>query len=116
MEARRRSNGFSDWRILPFPGGRARECENRGADYIFFGPVYATPSKSAYGAPQGIEKLREVCKSVAIPVLAIGGVHWENTRECVAAGASGLAAIRWFQDAADAVELAAQIKKIRSAR
>jgi thiamine-phosphate pyrophosphorylase len=88
----------------------ARAAERGGADYIFFGPVFATPSKVAFGAPQGTERLREVCASVGIPVLAIGGVNAENARECIAAGASGIAAIRLFQDARNADELAAQLK------
>jgi thiamine-phosphate pyrophosphorylase len=75
----------------------ARAAEREGADYIFFGPVFATPSKAEYGAPQGIERLREVCAAVAIPVLAIGGVRYENTGACLEAGAAGVAAIRWFQ-------------------
>jgi thiamine-phosphate pyrophosphorylase len=77
----------------------ARTAERGGADYIFFGPVFATPSKAAFGAPQGTERLREVCASVEIPVLAIGGVNLENARECMTAGAAGIAAIRLFQDA-----------------
>jgi thiamine-phosphate pyrophosphorylase len=76
----------------------ARAAERGGADYIFFGPVFATSSKAAFGAPQGIERLREVCGSVAIPVLAIGGLNLENTPDCLAAGAAGIAAIRMFQD------------------
>jgi thiamine-phosphate pyrophosphorylase len=88
----------------------ARAAERGGADYIFFGPVFATPSKAAFGAPQGTERLREVCGSVGIPVLAIGGVNVENARECLAAGAAGIAAIRLFQDAGNEVELAAQLK------
>ena len=75
----------------------ARAAERGGANYIFFGPVFATPSKAAYGAPQGIERLREVCAAVAIPVLAIGGVTYENWVFCLEAGAAGVAAIRWFQ-------------------
>lgn len=94
----------------------ARAAQRGGADYIFFGPVFATPSKAAFGAPQGIERLREVCAAVEIPVLAIGGVNWENARECLAAGAAGIAAIRLFQDAMDAAELAAQIEKFRLAQ
>ncbi len=76
-----------------------------GADYIFFGPVFATPSKAAFGAPQGIDRLREVCASVKIPVLAIGGVNLENARDCLKAGASGIAAIRLFQNLKDTAEL-----------
>ena len=90
----------------------ARAAERGGADYIFFGPVFETPSKAAFGAPQGIERLREVCASVEIPVLAIGGVSLENARACIAAGAAGIAAIRLFQDAADSAELAARLRAI----
>jgi thiamine-phosphate pyrophosphorylase len=90
----------------------AREAWRGGADYIFFGPVFATPSKAAFGAPQGIERLREVCASVEIPVLAIGGVNLENARACIAAGAAGVAAIRLFQDAKDAAELAERLRGI----
>jgi thiamine-phosphate pyrophosphorylase len=79
----------------------ARAAEGAGADYIFFGPVFATPSKAAFGAPQGVERLREVCRSVRIPVLAIGGMTIENAASCVAAGAAGVAAIRLFQESAD---------------
>ncbi len=90
----------------------ARAAERGGADYIFFGPVFTTPSKAAFGAPQGIERLRDVCALVEIPVLAIGGANLENARACFAAGAAGVAAIRLFQDAADSGELATQLKNI----
>jgi thiamine-phosphate pyrophosphorylase len=76
----------------------AKSAAKNGADYLFFGPVFATPSKAAFGAPQGLERLAEVCRAVSIPVLAIGGVTLENASSCFAAGASGIAAIRLFQD------------------
>lgn len=88
----------------------ARAAERGGADYIFFGPVFATPSKAAFGAPQGIERLGEACAAVEIPVLAIGGVSCENMGACREVGAAGIAAIRLFQDAADAAELASLLK------
>ena len=110
----RRSAGRSDFLIgvSCHSLGSAQAAGRTGADYIFFGPVFATPSKAAYGAPQGIESLREVCASVDIPVLAIGGVNLENTSTCLEAGASGIAAIRLFQDAEDPAKLAAQLKAI----
>jgi thiamine-phosphate pyrophosphorylase len=77
----------------------AQAAEKNGADYVIFGPVYESPSKMAFGPPQGIGQLAEICGSVSIPVIAIGGVTVENASDCAAAGAAGIAAIRLFQDA-----------------
>jgi len=85
-----------------------------GADYLFFGPVFATPSKAAFGAPQGLEGLAKVCRAVAVPVFAIGGVTLENAAACLASGAAGIAAIRLFQDAADLIRLVARLRQLRS--
>jgi thiamine-phosphate pyrophosphorylase len=74
-----------------------REAEDAGANYVFFGPVFDTPSKRSFGTPQGVARLQEACHSVQIPVIAIGGVNEENSSECIRAGAAGIAAIRMFQ-------------------
>jgi thiamine-phosphate pyrophosphorylase len=79
----------------------AQAAQRDGADYIFFGPIFATPSKAAYGEPQGLARLAEVCRAVSIPVLAIGGITQESIDSCLEAGAAGIAAIRLFQDATD---------------
>jgi len=75
-----------------------QEAEANGAHYVFWGPVFATPSKLAYGPPQGLERLAQACRAASIPVIGIGGITVENAHECVAAGAAGIAAIRLFQD------------------
>ncbi len=90
--------------------GAAKSAAAAGASYIFFGPVFATPSKAAYGEPQGLDRLAEICNSVAIPVLAIGGITREKIPSCLSAGASGIAAIRLFQDAADPAEIVRAIR------
>jgi thiamine-phosphate pyrophosphorylase len=72
-----------------------------GADFITFSPVYHTPSKAAYGAPQGIERLREACRASRIPVFALGGIRAEHLEEVQAAGAYGIALISAIFAAAD---------------
>jgi thiamine-phosphate pyrophosphorylase len=88
-----------------------KSAASDGADYLFFGPVFATPSKGAFGPPQGLERLAEICRAVSIPVLAIGGITLENASDCLAAGASGIAAIRLFQDARDLSSLVQSLRK-----
>jgi len=90
----------------------ARQAEAQGANYIFFGPVFDTPSKRPFGAPQGIARLAEACRAMRIPVIAIGGVDGENAAECLGAGAAGIAAIRFFQGQNGAT-LAETIAKLR---
>lgn len=90
----------------------ARQAEAAGASYIFFGPVYDTPSKRPFGPPHGIQRLADVCGTLRIPVVAIGGVDDKNAAECLRAGAAGIAAIRFFQEDSGTV-LAERIAKLR---
>ncbi len=90
----------------------ARTAEDAGASYVFFGPVFDTPSKKSYGPPQGIAKLAEVCSAVRVPVIAIGGVNEKSAMECVLAGAAGIAAIRMFQESREAETLKRAISKL----
>jgi thiamine-phosphate pyrophosphorylase len=80
--------------------GEAREAEARGAAYVGAGPVWETPSKEDAGAPIGLDALREICRAVSIPVVAIGGVDASNAAECIRAGAAGVAVIRAAGDPA----------------
>lgn len=66
------------------------------ADFAAFSPVFASPNK---GEPQGLEKLREVCKAAKdFPIIALGGIDETNFETALEAGASGVAAIRLLND------------------
>jgi thiamine-phosphate pyrophosphorylase len=84
----------------------AAVAEYAGAGYIGAGPVWATPSKADAGEPIGLDGLREICQSVSVPVVAIGGIDATNAAECLRAGAAGVAVIRAV---ADIRELAAAL-------
>ncbi len=71
----------------------ALAAEAAGADFILFGPIYFTPSKAAYGNPQGLERLQEAVEKISLPVYAIGGIKAENVAELKKTGARGVALI-----------------------
>lgn len=77
----------------------AREARDGGADFAIFGPVFDTPSKRSYGAPLGLEPLREAAHALApFPLVALGGIAEETVAEVFRAGAQGVAAIRLFSN------------------
>jgi thiamine-phosphate pyrophosphorylase len=79
-----------------------REALRAGVDYLVFGPVYETPSKVAFGAPQGLERLAAaVAAARGTPVFAIGGVVADAIPQVRACGAAGVAVIRAIVGAAD---------------
>ncbi len=64
-----------------------------GADFVTFSPVYEPSSKAGYGPAVGVEALAKVCKSLTIPVFALGGINPDNAVETLKAGAYGVAVI-----------------------
>ena len=73
------------------------------ADYIGFGPVFATASKpgAPLPPPHGIEGLRRAVQRSKVPVVAIGGITWTNAGEIAGAGARCAAAIAELCNAGD---------------
>ena len=76
-------------------------AQEKGADFITFGPVYYTPSKISYGEPVGLDRLEEVTELLQIPVFALGGISADNAREVLSRGVFGLALIGAIFRAAD---------------
>ena len=70
------------------------EAADTGADFVVFGPVFDTPSKRVYGAPQGTARLAEAIARAPVPVLAIGGVDASNVEAVRATGVHGVSVIR----------------------
>lgn len=64
-----------------------------GADYVGFGPVFPTGSKSDAGEAQGLKKLADFARAVPAPVVAIGGIGAGNAADVVRSGAHGVAVI-----------------------
>ena len=71
-------------------------AERDGADFVIFGPVWASTTHPGV-PPAGLDALARVATAVQIPVLAIGGVSEARASECLAAGAAGYAAIGQFE-------------------
>jgi thiamine-phosphate pyrophosphorylase len=81
-----------------------------GADYIGFGPVFATGSKANPDPVVGLIQLAEVCSAVSVPVVAIGGIALDAVRSVAAAGASAAALIAAISTASDPTAAGLQIR------
>ena len=90
----------------------AVKAAESGVDYLIFGPVFDTPSKRQYGAPQGSDALGAICRTVSVPVFAIGGITPENAPLCLAEGAYGVAALSLFTDTVTLPELLETFEKL----
>ena len=66
---------------------QARAARDEGADYLGFGPLFATPTKPDY-QPIGLDDIARVHAEITDrPLFCIGGVKLENLPEIIAAGA-----------------------------
>jgi thiamine-phosphate pyrophosphorylase len=86
-----------------------------GADYIGFGPIFATPTKPDY-PPVGLREIQKVHDAVRIPIFCIGGIKLANLPEVLAAGARRVVIVSGLLQAPDTAEYARSAKKMLSLR
>lgn len=89
-----------------------RTAKDQNADFVTFSPIFQTASKTKYGAPQGLEKLREICEnSEPFPVIALGGIDETNYKDVLENGASGFAAISFLNNQENLQKISKELLK-----
>jgi thiamine-phosphate pyrophosphorylase len=91
--------------------GQALAAQREGADYIGFGPIFATPTKPDY-QPIGLKEINRVHAAMALPIFCIGGIKIENLEQVLAAGTRRVAIVSGLLEAADIIEYARACKKL----
>ena len=81
--------------------GQAQQATKDGADYLGFGPIFPTSTKSNHDPVVGIQGMKLIRNLTSLPVFAIGGIAPESVSELYQAGASGVAVASGILDAAD---------------
>lgn len=89
---------------------QALAAQERGADYLGVGAVFATGSKDD-ADDVSHETLQAICEAVDIPVVAIGGISKDNVGQLAGRGLSGIAVISAIFGQPDIEEAAADLKK-----
>jgi thiamine-phosphate pyrophosphorylase len=90
---------------------QALAARAEGADYIGFGPIFATPTKPDY-PPIGLSDIKNVHRDVSIAIFCIGGIKLDNLEEIIAAGAHRVAIVSGLLKAPDIVEYARACKRL----
>lgn len=89
---------------------QAQSAERLGADYMGVGAVFPSPTKkNAVRITR--EQLKEICASVSIPAVAIGGISLENVDELKDGGMSGIAVVSAVFSADDIQKAASLLKE-----
>ena len=91
---------------------QAQDARDGDADFIVFGPVFTTPSKVAYGPPQGLQQLANIVQAIDLPVIAIGGINVTNLPSVLQKGAHGVAMIRAVLEAAEPEAATRQLRAL----
>jgi thiamine-phosphate pyrophosphorylase len=90
---------------------QVRAAQREGADYIGFGPIFATPTKPDY-EPIGLKDIKQAHLDVNLPIFCIGGVKIDNLRDVVASGARRVAIVSGLLKASDIAAYAREAKRL----
>ena len=90
---------------------QAVEAEREGADYVGFGPIFATPTKPDY-QPIGLTGIKRVHNEITVPTFCIGGLKIDNLGQVIAAGARRVAIVSGLLKAPDIAKYARACKAL----
>jgi len=90
---------------------QAHAAQREGADYIGFGPIFATPTKPNY-APVGLSNIKRVHEEVSLPIFCIGGIKIDNLEQVISAGARRVAIVSGLLKAPDIAKYARACKEL----
>lgn len=89
---------------------QAQTAEQSGADYLGVGAVFPSPTKKN-AIRISNEQLREICESVRIPAVAIGGISSDNVLQLSGSGMNGIAVVSAIFGASDIEAATADLLK-----
>ena len=89
---------------------QARKAESAGADYLGVGAVFPSPTKSS-ALRITAAQLKEICNSVRVPAVAIGGIGGDNMAQLQGCGMAGFALVSAIFGAKDISRAAASLKE-----
>ncbi|MEP6604287.1 MAG: thiamine phosphate synthase [Spartobacteria bacterium] len=90
---------------------QARAAQRAGADYIGFGPLFATPTKPNY-QPIGLTDIKQVHVDLTLPIFCIGGIKIDNLAEVIAAGARRVVIVSGLLKTQNVAEYARKCKEL----
>ena len=90
---------------------QARAAQDEGADYIGFGPIFATPTKPDY-KPIGLADITQAHVDLTLPIFCIGGIKIDNLEQVISAGARRVAIVSGLLKALDIADYARETKRM----
>ncbi len=110
MTTRSQTSG-EEWTAKYWLENQRTAAQREGADYIGFGPIFATPTKPDY-QPIGLKEIEGVHRDVVLSIFCIGGIKIDNLKQVITAGARRVAIVSGLLQAPDIAEYARTCKNL----